>query len=145
MPPKRFSNALPHRNSPKQVARGPDVKVTTTRGSIKYQTLYDYSLNPQVPRILDTSIMFSLKQSVIAALALSAGMVNAFTGDATWYLPNGRVVACGAPLQNVDDVVALSSNRYAGGVHCWKHIGGKFVDVTIGDLVVRIPEARGSR
>ncbi|PBK97589.1 hypothetical protein ARMGADRAFT_1027076 [Armillaria gallica] len=82
--------------------------------------------------------MFSLKQSVIAALTLSAGMVNAFTGNATWYLPNGRVGACGAPLQNVDDVVALSSNRYAGGVHCWKHIGvqykGKFVDVTVGDL-----------
>ncbi|KAK0488453.1 riboflavine-aldehyde-forming enzyme [Armillaria novae-zelandiae] len=82
--------------------------------------------------------MFSLKQSVIAALALSIGMVNALTGDATWYTPNGGVGACGVPLQNSGHIVALSSDQYAGGAHCWKHIGvnynGKFVDATIGDL-----------
>ncbi|KAK0207711.1 RlpA-like double-psi beta-barrel-protein domain-containing protein-containing protein [Armillaria fumosa] len=82
--------------------------------------------------------MFSLKQSVFAALVLSIGMVNALTGEATWYTPNGGVGACGAPLQNSDHIVALSSDQYAGGAHCWKHIGvhynGKFVDATIGDL-----------
>ncbi|KAK0497531.1 riboflavine-aldehyde-forming enzyme [Armillaria luteobubalina] len=82
--------------------------------------------------------MFSLKQSVIAALALSIGMVNALTGDATWYTPNGGYGACGTPLQNSDHIVALSSNQYAGGVHCGKHISvnynGKSVDATIGDL-----------
>ena len=85
--------------------------------------------------------MFSLKQSVIAALALSIGMVNAFTGDgmrscyssflrpysqhlsATWYYPNGNFGACGAPMQNSDHIVALSSDQYAGGAHCWQHIG----------------------
>ncbi|KAK0221099.1 RlpA-like double-psi beta-barrel-protein domain-containing protein-containing protein [Armillaria nabsnona] len=49
-----------------------------------------------------------------------------------------RSWACGAPMQNSDHIVALSSNRYAGGAHCWKHIGvhykGKFVDATIADL-----------
>ncbi|PBK66769.1 hypothetical protein ARMSODRAFT_939053 [Armillaria solidipes] len=65
-------------------------------------------------------------------------MVNALTGDATWYDPNGNFGACGAPMQNSDHIVALSSDQYAGGAHCWKHIGvnynGKFVDATIGDL-----------
>ncbi|KAK0434176.1 uncharacterized protein EV420DRAFT_1654150 [Desarmillaria tabescens] len=84
--------------------------------------------------------MFSLKQYAIAALALSIGVVNALTGEATWYTPNGGVGvgACGAPMQNSDHIVALSSDQYAGGAHCWKHIGvhykGKFVDATIGDL-----------
>ncbi|KAK0238328.1 RlpA-like double-psi beta-barrel-protein domain-containing protein-containing protein [Armillaria nabsnona] len=82
--------------------------------------------------------MFSLKPSVIAALALSIGMVNALTGDATWYDPNGNFGACGAPMQNSDHIVALSSDQYAGGAHCWQHIGvnynGNFVDATIGDL-----------
>ncbi|KAK0488499.1 riboflavine-aldehyde-forming enzyme [Armillaria novae-zelandiae] len=82
--------------------------------------------------------MFSLKQSVITALALSISMVNALTGDATWYTPNGGFGACGTPLQNSDHIVALSSGQYAGGTHCGKHIGvnynGKFIDATIGDL-----------
>ncbi|KAK0221143.1 riboflavine-aldehyde-forming enzyme [Armillaria nabsnona] len=82
--------------------------------------------------------MFSLKQSIITALALSVGFATVLTGEATWYTPNGGVGACGAPMQNSDHIVALSSNQYAGGAHCWKHIGmhykGKVVDATIGDL-----------
>ncbi|PBK90507.1 hypothetical protein ARMGADRAFT_1111869 [Armillaria gallica] len=82
--------------------------------------------------------MFSFKQSFIAALTLSVSLVTALTGEATWYTPNGGVGACGAPMQNSDHIVALSSNQYAGGAHCWKYIGvhykGKFVDATIGDL-----------
>ncbi|KAK0203225.1 riboflavine-aldehyde-forming enzyme [Desarmillaria ectypa] len=83
--------------------------------------------------------MFSLKQSIIATLALSIGMVNVLTGDATWYDPNGAVGACaGAPMQSSDHIVALSSDQYAGEAHCWKHIGvqynGKFVDLPLGDL-----------
>ncbi|KAK0497532.1 riboflavine-aldehyde-forming enzyme [Armillaria luteobubalina] len=82
--------------------------------------------------------MFSLKQSVILTLALSIGMVDTLTGDATWYNPDGNFGACGAALQNSNYIVALSSDQYAGGAHCWKHIGvnynGKFMDATIGDL-----------
>ncbi|PBK62485.1 hypothetical protein ARMSODRAFT_1024896 [Armillaria solidipes] len=82
--------------------------------------------------------MFSVKQSIIAALALSVGFANALTGEATWYTPNGGVGACGAPMQNSDHIVALSSDQYAAGAHCWKHIGvhyqGNFVDATTGDL-----------
>ncbi|KAJ7838184.1 riboflavine-aldehyde-forming enzyme [Mycena olivaceomarginata] len=60
-----------------------------------------------------------------------------FYGDATWYLPDG---ACGAPMQNSDFIVALSSAHYQSGAHCWQHLdiqyNGKHIDVTIGDLCV---------
>ncbi|KAJ7917365.1 RlpA-like double-psi beta-barrel-protein domain-containing protein-containing protein [Mycena leptocephala] len=61
-----------------------------------------------------------------------------FSGDATWYDPNGNVGACGAPMQNSDFIVALSSAHYHDGAHCWQHLdveyNGKHIDVTIGDL-----------
>ncbi|PBK66791.1 barwin-like endoglucanase [Armillaria solidipes] len=82
--------------------------------------------------------MFSLRQSVIAVATLSICMANAFTGDATWYTPDGGSGACGTTLQNSDNIVALSNDQYAGGVHCGKVITasyeGKSVDVTIRDL-----------
>ncbi|KAK0185018.1 riboflavine-aldehyde-forming enzyme [Armillaria mellea] len=82
--------------------------------------------------------MFSLRQSIIATVTLSICMVNALTGDATYYTPNGGDGACGTPLQNTDYIVALSSDQYAGGVHCGKVITvsyqGKSVDVTVRDL-----------
>ncbi|KAK0497530.1 riboflavine-aldehyde-forming enzyme [Armillaria luteobubalina] len=82
--------------------------------------------------------MFSLRQSVITVATLSICMVNAFTGDATYYDPNGGYGACGTTLQNTDSIVALSSDQYAGGTHCGKVITasyqGKSVDVTISDL-----------
>ncbi|KAK0431975.1 RlpA-like double-psi beta-barrel-protein domain-containing protein-containing protein [Armillaria borealis] len=65
-------------------------------------------------------------------------MVNAFTGDATWYSPNGGFGACGTPLQNSDYIVALSSAQYAGGANCGRVIRlsyeGRSVDVIIRDL-----------
>ncbi|SJL17496.1 uncharacterized protein ARMOST_21048 [Armillaria ostoyae] len=78
-------------------------------------------------------------------------MVNAFTGDATWYSPNGGFGACGTPLQNSDYIVALSTAQYAGGANCGRVIRvscrflpqvsslflldeGRSVDVTIRDL-----------
>ncbi|RPD78200.1 hypothetical protein L226DRAFT_480878 [Lentinus tigrinus ALCF2SS1-7] len=74
-----------------------------------------------------------------AAVTVSAVPASAdFTGDATWYTPNGGLGACGAPSQNSDLVVALSADQYAGGSNCWRHIGvhyqGKFVDATVVDL-----------
>ncbi|KAK0207346.1 riboflavine-aldehyde-forming enzyme [Armillaria fumosa] len=82
--------------------------------------------------------MFSLRQSVIAVATLSISMVNAFTGDATWYAPNGGFGACGTPLQNSDHIVALSTAQYAGGANCGKVIRvsyeGRSVDVTVRDL-----------
>ncbi|KAF7358565.1 Riboflavin-aldehyde forming enzyme [Mycena sanguinolenta] len=61
-----------------------------------------------------------------------------FSGDATFYYPDGNVGACGAPMQNSDFVVALSSAHYDGGAHCWQHLNvnynGNNIDVTIGDL-----------
>ncbi|KAK0457300.1 RlpA-like double-psi beta-barrel-protein domain-containing protein-containing protein, partial [Desarmillaria tabescens] len=57
---------------------------------------------------------------------------------ATWYTPNGGSGACGAPLQNFDHVVALSSDQYAEGTNCGRRVRvyyrGNFVDATVGDL-----------
>ncbi|KAJ7312238.1 RlpA-like double-psi beta-barrel-protein domain-containing protein-containing protein, partial [Mycena albidolilacea] len=57
---------------------------------------------------------------------------------ATWYDPNGNYGACGAPMQNSDFIVALSSAHYHSGAHCWQHLdveyNGHHIDVTIGDL-----------
>ncbi|KAK0457335.1 riboflavine-aldehyde-forming enzyme [Desarmillaria tabescens] len=82
--------------------------------------------------------MFSLRQSVLAIAVLSIGIVNATTGDATWYTPNGNYGACGTKLQNSDNVVALSSAKYDAGAHCGKRIKvsykGKSVDATVRDL-----------
>ncbi|KAK0488458.1 riboflavine-aldehyde-forming enzyme, partial [Armillaria novae-zelandiae] len=82
--------------------------------------------------------MFSLRQSVVAVAILSISVVNAFTGDATWYTPNGGLGACGTPLQNSDHIVALSTAQYAGGANCGRVIRvsykGRYVDVTVRDL-----------
>ncbi|KAF7349768.1 Riboflavin-aldehyde forming enzyme [Mycena sanguinolenta] len=63
-----------------------------------------------------------------------------FSGDATFYYPNGNPGACGAPMQNSDFIVALSSAHYHDGAHCWQHLNvnynGNNIDVTIGDLCV---------
>lgn len=85
-------------------------------------------------------MVFYLKQSVLACLALSFGMVKALTGEgmsslivmmplsfsqelsATWYTPNGGLGACGAPLQNFEHIVALSSDQYAKGSTCGRRV-----------------------
>lgn len=41
---------------------------------------------------------------------------------ATWYTPDGNVGVCGAPMQNSDFIVALSSAHYHDGAHCWQHL-----------------------
>ncbi|KAK0497554.1 RlpA-like double-psi beta-barrel-protein domain-containing protein-containing protein [Armillaria luteobubalina] len=85
--------------------------------------------------------MFSLRQSVIVVATLSISMVNAFTGDATYYYPNGGLGACGTPLQNSDYIVALSPDQYVGGANCGKVIRvsyeGRTVDVIVRDLCPR--------
>ncbi|KAF9020999.1 hypothetical protein BDZ89DRAFT_957862, partial [Hymenopellis radicata] len=52
--------------------------------------------------------------------------------------PNGGLGACGAPSQNSDYVVALSSAHYLGGKNCWRHIGvqygNNYIDATVVDL-----------
>ncbi|PBK91869.1 barwin-like endoglucanase [Armillaria gallica] len=82
--------------------------------------------------------MVSLRQSVIAVATLSIYTANAFTGDATWYTPNGGLGACGTPLQNSDYIVALSTAQYAGGANCGRVIRvsyeGRSVVVTVRDL-----------
>ena len=85
-------------------------------------------------------MVFYLKQSVLVSLALSFGMVNALTGEgkfllvmmmplsfsqelsATWYTPNGGLGACGAPIQNSEHIVALSSDQYVAGSSCGRRI-----------------------
>ncbi|KAK0185020.1 riboflavine-aldehyde-forming enzyme [Armillaria mellea] len=83
-------------------------------------------------------MVFYLKQSVLASLALSFGMVKALTGEATWYTPNGGLGACGAPIQNSEHIVALSSNQYVAGSSCGRRIRvnykENFVVATVGDL-----------
>ncbi|KAI0674960.1 RlpA-like double-psi beta-barrel-protein domain-containing protein-containing protein [Trametes maxima] len=81
----------------------------------------------------------AILSSVLLVLAASAApSATAYSGDATYYYPNGGTGACGAPSQNTDLVVALSADQYAGGSNCWRHIGvhyqGKFVDATVVDL-----------
>ncbi|SJL17517.1 uncharacterized protein ARMOST_21069 [Armillaria ostoyae] len=66
-------------------------------------------------------------------------MASAFTGNATWYTPDGGYGACDTiPLQDSDNIVALSNSQYAGGAHCGRFITvfyeGKSVDVAIRDL-----------
>ncbi|KAJ6474199.1 RlpA-like double-psi beta-barrel-protein domain-containing protein-containing protein [Mycena sanguinolenta] len=60
------------------------------------------------------------------------------SGDASFFVPDGNVGACGAPLQNWDFVVALPSAHYDNGAHCGQHINveynGKNINVTVGDL-----------
>ncbi|KAK7033919.1 hypothetical protein VNI00_012543 [Paramarasmius palmivorus] len=72
------------------------------------------------------------------AYAVGFPSINAITGDATWYQPNGGYGACGAPSKNSDLVVALPQGQYANGSKCWKHLNvhykNKVVDVTVVDL-----------
>ncbi|PBK91841.1 hypothetical protein ARMGADRAFT_1166040 [Armillaria gallica] len=83
-------------------------------------------------------MVFYLNQSVLPCLALSFGMVKALTGEATWYTPNGGLGACGAPLQNFEHIVALSSDQYAKGSTCGRRVQvyykEKSVVATVGDL-----------
>ncbi|KAJ6489782.1 RlpA-like double-psi beta-barrel-protein domain-containing protein-containing protein [Mycena sanguinolenta] len=80
-----------------------------------------------------------------------------YHGQAIWYAPNGNVGACGAPIQNSDFAVALSSLHFENGEHCFQHLNvecwcfftqiivselgsngvsdnGKNIDVTVEDL-----------
>ncbi|RDX44878.1 barwin-like endoglucanase [Lentinus brumalis] len=84
----------------------------------------------------------SFKAIIISALAAVAvhGAPRAadISGDATYYLPNGGLGACGSPIQNSDFAVALSSSQYSGGSNCGRRISvqyqGKSVQATVRDL-----------
>ncbi|KAL0579486.1 hypothetical protein V5O48_002528 [Marasmius crinis-equi] len=81
--------------------------------------------------------MYLLPTTVHALLA-SVGLATAFSGDATWYQPNGGYGACGYKLQNSDMIVALPRGHYANGGKCNKHLNvhykGKSVNVKVADL-----------
>ncbi|KDQ64960.1 hypothetical protein JAAARDRAFT_188228 [Jaapia argillacea MUCL 33604] len=75
----------------------------------------------------------------ILSLGSAAGCVShalAFQGRTTWFYPG--LGACGAYSSSTDHVVALSSDQFANGAHCYKHIGvwygSNYVDATIVDL-----------
>ncbi|KAJ6561958.1 RlpA-like double-psi beta-barrel-protein domain-containing protein-containing protein [Mycena capillaripes] len=68
----------------------------------------------------------------------NGGGSGTFTGDATWYTPDGGFGACGNPLQNDDFIVALSEANYDGGSHCGQTIevqyNGQTIDLNVQDL-----------
>ncbi|KAM5530382.1 hypothetical protein V8D89_015943 [Ganoderma adspersum] len=70
--------------------------------------------------------------------APASDSAQAFSGDATWYIPDGRPGACGTPIQNNDLAVALSSAQYAGGSNCFRRVQvnyqGRSVNATVMDL-----------
>ena len=68
-----------------------------------------------VPRPRPSSVMVRLHASTLNTFIMLF--------IATYYFPDGRFGACGAPSQNTDLVVALSPDQYAGGANCWRHIG----------------------
>ncbi|KAJ7651849.1 RlpA-like double-psi beta-barrel-protein domain-containing protein-containing protein [Mycena rosella] len=65
------------------------------------------------------------------------GGVGTYSGDGTYYYPNGGTGACGTTLQNSDYIVALSFADYASGAHCGDQIivyyNGNSVTVTVED------------
>ncbi|KAF9029467.1 barwin-like endoglucanase [Hymenopellis radicata] len=81
-------------------------------------------------------MVFSFAKLLALATLISAA--SAFSGDATYYLPNGGYGACGQKLQNSDHVVALSSAQYNNGANCGRHIkvnyNGKSVTAKVADL-----------
>ncbi|EGN94578.1 hypothetical protein SERLA73DRAFT_188551 [Serpula lacrymans var. lacrymans S7.3] len=62
-------------------------------------------------------------------------MVAAYSGDATYYYTG--LGACGAESKDTDYIVALSTELYDNGAHCWQHLTvtyeGKSIDVTVVD------------
>ncbi|KAF8902709.1 riboflavine-aldehyde-forming enzyme [Mucidula mucida] len=76
--------------------------------------------------------------SKLMALATLISAAHAFSGDATYYYPNGGYGACGQPLQNSDHVVALASAQYSSGANCGRQIrvnyNGKSVTARVADL-----------
>ncbi|KAJ8095001.1 hypothetical protein PM082_010219 [Marasmius tenuissimus] len=79
-----------------------------------------------------------LLPTAVHALLTSVGLVTAYSGDATWYQPNGGYGACGYKLQNSDMIVALPRGHYANGGKCNKHLTvhykNKSVNVKVADL-----------
>ncbi|KAF9555285.1 hypothetical protein CPC08DRAFT_766044 [Agrocybe pediades] len=81
--------------------------------------------------------MFSAnKSSLLAAACIAlAQVVTAFHGDATYY--NTGLGNCGAHSKDTDFIVALSTQEYNKGSHCWQHIKvhyqGKTIDATVVD------------
>ncbi|KAJ7607712.1 hypothetical protein FB45DRAFT_1040096 [Roridomyces roridus] len=55
----------------------------------------------------------------ILALATT---VSAFTGPATFFVPNGGAGTCGHTIHSGDFAVALNPSDYARGAHCGKAI-----------------------
>ncbi|KAF9029439.1 riboflavine-aldehyde-forming enzyme [Hymenopellis radicata] len=76
--------------------------------------------------------------SKLLALATLISAAHAFSGDGTYYLPNGGFGACGQPLQNSDHVVALASAQYSNGANCGRQIqvtyNGNSVTARVADL-----------
>ncbi|KAI0769352.1 RlpA-like double-psi beta-barrel-protein domain-containing protein-containing protein [Trametes elegans] len=75
--------------------------------------------------------------STILVAVLASG-VQAYSGDATYYYPNGGYGACGTQLQNTDYIVALNPVQYSSGANCGRRINvqyqGKSVQATVADL-----------
>ncbi|KAF9448521.1 hypothetical protein P691DRAFT_792466 [Macrolepiota fuliginosa MF-IS2] len=73
--------------------------------------------------------------AAVGAICMLAGAVNAYSGDATYYYTG--LGNCGAQSKDTDFIVALSTQEYNNGAHCWKHIkvhyGGKTIDATVVD------------
>ncbi|KAK7749111.1 hypothetical protein SLS62_008398 [Diatrype stigma] len=60
----------------------------------------------------------------IAAAAVAASTVAAYSGDMTYFYPRGvkGLGACGGTNNQGDAVVALSPSEYSGGSHCGQWI-----------------------
>uniref|UniRef100_A0A0W0G1H4 RlpA-like protein double-psi beta-barrel domain-containing protein n=1 Tax=Moniliophthora roreri TaxID=221103 RepID=A0A0W0G1H4_MONRR len=86
----------------------------------------------------DTEFAVEEQEDAEEAYAVGFPHTSSFTGDATWYQPNGGFGACGWKLSNSDMVVALPSGKYANGSKCRKHINvhykSKSVNVVVADL-----------
>ncbi|KAF4612062.1 hypothetical protein D9613_003619 [Agrocybe pediades] len=82
-------------------------------------------------------MLFNNKISTLlaAACVVLADVATAFHGDATYY--HTGLGNCGAWSKDTDFIVALSTQEYNNGAHCWQHIKvhyqGKTIDATVVD------------
>ncbi|KAF8902711.1 riboflavin-aldehyde forming enzyme [Mucidula mucida] len=67
----------------------------------------------------------------LMALATLISAAQAFSGDGTYYDPDGNEGACGEKLQNSDYVVALASEQYSRGANCGRQIRVEYNDKSV--------------
>ncbi|EGN94580.1 hypothetical protein SERLA73DRAFT_96788 [Serpula lacrymans var. lacrymans S7.3] len=72
---------------------------------------------------------------LLTSMTMFTGAATAYFGNATFY--DTGLGACGVQSKDSDFIVALSSELYDNGAHCWKHLTvtyeGKSIDVTVVD------------